>query len=271
MLAPHVVTRIRDTISAEASPRDRTLTQALRAAQNRLAARGMIGSGNAVIEFEKIAADELDVRTHIVWYAIRRAYQHLVGTPTDTMRTDLELQLNEHAHAQKRVVVDLTLGIVRIQPDQVGHFRQTLDARSREFREKAMIELQYFVDPATWTPRRDSAGGIVVRGNVGVIQTGMYAVANVSLSTEDRARMAEALERLRREIASSAEIGAAERESATEVVGDTLDALKAERPNTAKIAGLLGGIAITIQTVASLREAWSVVRDAAVAIGVLEP
>src|SRR4051812_29904533 len=104
MLDKAIIDRIAASTTAYLSPRDRTLNDNLRAAANQLAARGMIGSGNAGVQFARIGVDELTVRAKIIWNAIQRAHV-AAGAPVDSAtQADLEKQIAQHVNTHSHEV-----------------------------------------------------------------------------------------------------------------------------------------------------------------------
>jgi hypothetical protein len=68
-------------------------------------------------------------------------------------------------------------------------------------------------------------------------------------------RLLQALEQLQAAIAQNAEMTPNQRADSAEVVRDLITATKTSKPNGSKLLGLLNGLAVSIQTVASLRGA----------------
>jgi hypothetical protein len=81
------------------------------------------------------------------------------------------------------------------------------------------------------------------------------------------AKLIEAVEHLASAIKSNMEMAGRQRDVAPEIAYEVVVAAKSPKPNAAKIVGLLGGLAMTIQTIASLQGAWDKVRAIAAVIG----
>lgn len=274
MFDANLTTRIRDAISVQVGPRDKTLLTNLRAETNHLAARGLAISGNAIISYTSAAADELRVRAKIVWAAIARSHGSMVGRADDATLGDLQGQIVEHINVQATQVRNLAQESVRRVAAQAkidsNHLQNTIATVARELINEAHVEAQFYVDNLQRVATMHSSGpAITIHGNVGAVQTGTFATAHINLSGAGRDRLVETLEALQSEIQRNPEATTEQREQATELTTDVITAVKAEKPNGAKVAGLLGGLATTVQTVASLRGAWEMVRTAAIAVGLL--
>lgn len=276
MLDPQLITRIREYLAAELGPRDRTLDTALMAEQRAAAAAGTLNGGGMIARYSNAGRDELAVRAALIWAVIRRSHASLQGAFTDGMLEDLRQQIAEHMTEHANRVADFCM-----QPVGVGggdaaraQFRVTVRdevlKRGRELIARYDVEAQFYVDDLK---RPTAAGGQVLNfhGPVGAVQTAPFATANVSLAGADGERLVDALEQLRQAIERNAEGTSEQRAAGTEIVADTIAAVKSERPNAAKIAGLLGGLATTVQTTASLQPAWQAVRAIAAAIGIPLP
>lgn len=103
---------------------------------------------------------------------------------------------------------------------------------------------------------------------MGAVQTGTHATAHVRLDATDNRRLIEALESVGRAVQANTEMSTQQQAFSLELVSDLVAAVKAEKPNSAKIAGLLSGLAQTVQTVASAQGAWDAVKSAAIAAGI---
>jgi hypothetical protein len=269
-----LTTRIRDAIGVQVGPRDQILVANLRAETNRLAARGMAISGNAIHSYTNATVDELRVRARIVWAAISRSHTSMVGRADASTLGDLQGQITEHINVQATQVRNLAQENVRRVIDSAkinsNHFQNTIATVARELIQEANVEAQFYVDNLQRSATEaSSTPGITIHGNVGAVQTGTFATAHVNLTGTGRDRLVETLEKLKNEVGRNREATAEQREQATELVTDVIAAVKAEKTNGAKVAGLLGGLATSVQTVASLRGAWEMVRTAAIAVGLL--
>lgn len=275
MLDQTIVDRIAASIPAYLSPRDRTLTDSLRAAINKLAASGMIGSGNAGAQLARLGVDELTIRSKIIWNAIQRAHT-ASGAPLDAATSaDLQRQIAHHvsAHSQqvRTIVKDAYPPLNgQIRTTIMTHIDDRISSLTSEILAQLRVEADFYVaelqrqaaQPAPAAPITINAA------HIGAVQTGAYAVAHVSMSAQQSARLVEELEALRQALRTSSEATDEQRTQGDEIAGELITAVKAQKPNAPKIAGLLGGLATSVQTIASLRPAWETVRDAAIAAGI---
>lgn len=281
VLDQNVIDRIAELIAAYQGERERKLDANLLAAQRQLAAKGMIGSGNTAHQFGRIGSDELHVRAGIIWNAIQRTFAAAGASADAATLRDLQQQLAHHINAQAIQV--RSAAIAKVPPLSsstrapiVKHIEETIATKVRESVDQLGVEAAFYVEQvrrlAAQSPTAAPAGPqINFHGPVGAVQTGAYAVAHINLGSGAGDRLADALEALRRGLAVNAEASAEQRAHGDELAADLVAAVRADKPNAPKIGALLGGLATTVQTVASLRGAWDLVRDAVIAAGLGGP
>lgn len=277
MLETDVINCIRDTIAAELNPRNQHVRDAVRAAQNQLAARGLARSGQELHERARIGSDELAVRAAIIWTTIRRCHGAFAPAVSEQLGDDLRQQVAEHISAQTTVVlgyVDLQNLAQMFPANSRGHIRDVLTIQRNELIAKFNNEVRFYVQAVRRSPEAANQGRgqtINIHGNVGALQTGDFAAAHIHLDLARGAEFVRALEQLQAAISQSAEMTAEQRAESAEVVSDLITAASVPKPNGSKLAGLLSGLAVTVQTVASARGAWDLVRDAARLMGIPLP
>ena len=273
MLDANVKTRIREYIQAETAPRARTLDLALLEVQDKFSARGVLQSSMAIQGYARVAQDELAVRAKIIWTAIRRSHASMVGQANERTLDDLRQQVEEFMYEHIKQAAARASARAKWGDSEKWRLmiQQEVTKRGQELIASLDVEAQFYVDELKRAEKAAAAGsasGVSIYGSVGAVQTGTFATAHVSLSGPESKRLQEALESLRQAVEQNAEIETEQRAQAVELVSDATAAVKAEKPNAPKISGLLGGLAQTVRTVASLRGAWEVVRDAAIAVGI---
>ena len=275
MLEPDVINCIRETIDAELLPRDAKVRFAIQASQRQLAARGLGRSGNALHEAARIGSDELSVRAEILWGIIQRCHGAFGGAPSgDAPLTEhLQQQVALHITVQAATVLELVdnRALSDSLPGDAKTFvpqavRTRRDELIRKFSNEARLWAQTLRSAAA--ARSGQAPTINIHGNVGAVQTGAFASAHIHLDMAQGGRFVQALEQLQASIAQNAEMTAEQRTESSEVVTDMIAATRAPKPNGSKLAGLLKGLALSVETIASLRGAWDLVRDAARLIGI---
>jgi hypothetical protein len=269
MLPPDVTARIRDYIAAQTALRTNTLLQEARAEENAINARMGVRNGNTIRAYQRLGSDEIRVRVAIIRGAIERSHAAMVGRVDHDTLGDLNAVLAEYvsAHAAE-LVAALTARAEKLQfsPAQTTLINVQVQNVAAAARRQAEVELAFYVDRLKSQAARASAGTTMTfNGPVGAVMTGPGSVANVAMAGEESARLVAALEALQKAIAASGDTTQEQRSEASEVASNAIVAARAEKPNRTMIGGLLSGLAVTVQTVASLQDAWQVVKDAAIA------
>ncbi len=272
MLPAEITNCIRESIDAELPPRDKDVRLALQASQRRLASQGLSRSGNLLYERAQIGCEELTVRAEIIWGQIKRCHLAFRTAAGEQHAGELQQQISEHVTAQCAVV----FALVDINPQSAwprgaqDGIRDALTTRRSELIRKYTNEVRFHIQSAAQIPKSEP-GTFSFYGPVGAVQTGANAIAHIHIDAGGAARLAQALEQLQAAIRQAVEMPAEQRADSQDLVHDLIAAASAPKPNGPKLVGLLNGLAVTVQTVASLRGAWDLVRDAARLMGVPVP
>jgi hypothetical protein len=269
MLDQSVLTRVREYIAAELRPRDQSFGLSLRQKQLQLAPTQGALSGAVAYAHIELGKAELEVRAGLIWGVIQRSYTSLVGRDAPGLTEDLQQQIAEYLTEEARTVSEMASQAWRDNNQIFALVRDPINVERRnELRRRFDIEVQFYVD-ALHKPSPAVAEAPIMNFNapVGAVQTGTHATATVSFSSDGGQRLIDAIEALRNSIETNREMSVEGRANSVEIVTDLVVAAKAEKPNSAKIRGLLNGLAQTVQTIPSIQPAWHVVKDAAAAIG----
>jgi hypothetical protein len=268
MLQANVLQCIRETISADLSPRNRHVRDRAQGSDRKIASTQGSLSGAAIAARAQIACDELTVRGEIIWSIIQRCHKSF-GERGDSLLADLQHQINEFVGAEAVVVLLQVDGGASAQyPTQLRtHIDDALTVRRIELITKLKNEARFYVQDIKQPPKVGSSG-ITIHGDVGSLQTGDNAQTHIHINADGGAGLAVALEKLSAAIMEATEMTADQRNESVEVLNDLIVAARAPKPNGPKLLGLMSGLASTIRTVASLRPAWEFVRDNARIMGI---
>ena len=265
-----VLTRIREYIGAELAPRDRVFKQSLRAEINRITPTQGALSGAAAHACMELGRAELQVRAALIWNAIKRSYASLVGRDTPTVLEDLQQQVAEYLTEEARKVANIASESWRANPQLFPLVRDSIDIECRnQLRERYSVEVKFYVDDLKRPVSADStAPALTFHGPVGAVHTGAHATSQITLNTGESEQLIKVLELFRSSVQANTEMSSEQRTNSLDLVSDLILAVKQEKPNVAKVTGLLNGLAQTVQTVASIQGAWGTVKSLAIAIGV---
>ena len=103
----------------------------------------------------------------------------------------------------------------------------------------------------------------------GIVQTGAHSTANLSIAfgPDEKRQLAEALRAARASLESDPSPESQERSQALSLVTEAEEEIEANQPNHVKLRGMLSGIAATVQTLGSAREALEALKAAGALLG----
>jgi hypothetical protein len=165
--------------------------------------------------------------------------------------------------------------VIAVVADKLkGHNAQYADSVRQQLHEcrdqkvrQLEVEIDFYLDSLRRQSQPTATGAVVnIHGNVGAVQTGANAVANLVIQTADRDQLVQALDQLRAAVERS-EISIDERNDLVSLVDDSKEAVMADRPSGPRLFGLLSGLGQAVQTLGSARAAWEAVKAAAAAVG----
>jgi hypothetical protein len=270
MLTAQAVDSIRESVEAELGSRSTNLAAAVNACDTEFARAGAFNSSMRIHKRGVIACQELTVRAEIIWGIIQQS-RRLFDEPNEVLIADLRQQVKDHITSQAPVVLQLA-GRVNDASRQANSIEKPLMECRDQLIRKFSNQVLLFVEDLGREPAASAAGSVTnFYGPVGAVQTGSHAIAHVQIDAAGGARLIEALEKLRDALPRAADMALDDREQGAELVGDVILAARASKPNGLKLTGLLMGLAMLVQTVASVRPAWDAVRAAAHALGIPLP
>ena len=110
-------------------------------------------------------------------------------------------------------------------------------------------------------------------GNVGSVQTGANAVANViqNLSVDERASLAAALQQFKKAIEIAPSLTKPERQKLFEIAQECSSEIGSESPNDTKLFAMFNILGTTIQSIASAQPAYQALKTAFLVCGITLP
>lgn len=252
-----------------------TLTQEIRKTQAAMSARGSLhSSGHAQIAGRAGAAD-LETRAKSTWSALVRVHQ-TIGSPLYAdLPSHLKVYFREAMEAHLQAVLPIALRNQSLQSARALTETSIRNAIGRAVRANE-VEIDIYVESlrtkaaASQTGAAPMATNYNFYGNVGAVQTGPNAVANIeSLSPEGRAQLIGALESLKAAFRAAPET--ALRHDLAEIVDDTKNAISNEKPNLTKVSAYLFALSEAAQGIASAKPAYDALKAIFATAGVFLP
>lgn len=112
-----------------------------------------------------------------------------------------------------------------------------------------------------------------IQGNVGSVQTGANAVANVvqNLGTDERTALVSALQQVKEAIGIAPSLPEPQRRELLEIAHECSSQLESESPNDTQLLNMFNILGTTIQSIAGVQPAYQVLKTALLAVGITLP
>lgn len=267
VLDPALVELARRRIVAEIETRERAFGGERAKLRARFAGYGTPSSSRQFVAMLELCADEADRRAQMAWQALREVVETAQVSPTDVLAGDLKAAFDEitplyglRGHIKADRFPDL-------QKQHLVQLDRAIDAA----RAKVHAHVDLFVLRLRQRPAAETAAAITFNAPVGIVQTGANAVAVLHLGDRERGAIARALEQLRGDVRALGRVEGADLGEIIDLTDEVQAELEKPQPNRLRVGAVLGGIATAIQTTASLRPAYDVLKAAAALVGVALP
>lgn len=240
-----------------------TLRRSMEIAMSELALRGLASSGAAVQRCVDLMRHELRARGDLAWDKVQdvlsnlgfdpqlqssRDVKGLLATALDSQCAELSSQLSKQVQliSPHRQIPELA--------SDVSNIKRELDARVDLL--TARLARQR---PEGWTGQVFN-----FHAQVGAVQTGSHAVANLTLNLSRAGidQLKQAMAEVRSAAALAPELSPSSRTEIAQIADEVTHELSAENPNKLRVSHLATGIATTIQTIGSLQSAYAVLKVA---------
>lgn len=217
---------------------------------------------------------ELCARVSHAWQSLVRVHRTLGCPRTGSLRDEFKKELSETID---RLAAELTISLVAQIRDWSKRPGFTLDAISQRLRNQHEVEINLYVDSlgihASAKETHPMTQEYNFYGNVGAVQTGPYATANVlqSLSEEEKQSLNRALTHVRDSIAAGATISEQQRGELLSIVDDCSKEMSSPTPNNTKLMSMFNIIGTTVQAMADVRPAYEALKAAVAPLGINLP
>ena len=262
-------------ISSIREAQDVTLAAEVAKVASEMTGRGIIQSSPHAQCAGRAATNDLEVRAKLTWASLVRVHQ-TIGSP-------LYPDLPSHLKIYFREAMDSHLqAVLPIASRHQGRdtYRSITELQVRNGIARTIrahdVEIDVYVESlrtrvaSTSSADPNMAATYNFYGDVGAVQTGPNAIANIeSLSPDSRAQLVGALESLKEAFRAAPET--ASRTDLEEIVDDASTALSAERKNLTKLNALLFALSEAAQGIASVRPAYDALKAMFATAGVFLP
>ncbi|MBN2108787.1 MAG: hypothetical protein JW832_15280 [Deltaproteobacteria bacterium] len=272
MLTAEMKDRCTRLIEVGFAERRRQLKGEISLIYEKMAARGMGGSGHMISLLHALIQRELEIRGVLIWENIVRVHK-VMGSPIfDASPTEFK---NEFSLYISKVYEELTPVLKDMVSGAPRCDLLNLDDKLKYIIKKHDVEIDLYVDSLKQLKERGDTAAPQYNfyGNVGAVQTGASSAANViqNLGQEDRNELITALELVKESLTTIQEIGEARRVELIEIAQECLQQSNTGSPNNTKLMAMLNLLGITVQSFASAQPAYQALKAALIPLGITLP
>jgi len=238
-------------------------------------ARGMLNSSTTILPIKDLCEREIEIRAIITWQSLVRVISTLGYESKATLGNDLKEYLFSKINSnyeELTQVLNQNLGNI-MRPEQV----QMDEARNHALA-KHEIEIDLYVDSLKDLvkenqPVIEPSHNYNFYGNVGSVQTGLSAQANViqNIGSEDHDAIKQALALATQAITAATNIAEAQKKELTEIANQAEKELSKAEPNSILLQSMFVTIGTAIQTLASAKPAYLALKGALIPLGITLP
>jgi len=253
--------------------RNKQLANEIARTQSDAAARGMGRSGAVVQLVYEHCARDMELRALIVWQNVSKVLSRSGVFLSDTLADDLKNEVAKYAEAIYLEPHNRYQDVVRNVG--IGTAQPLTDARDKALA-KVNAEIDLFVlglQRQEEAKENRSAPIFHFHSPVGAVQTGPNASAQVfqNVSTQDREALLGAIDSLRQSLAGIETLPAHPKEEIVELVEEANNEARKPTPNSSRLRAVFSIIAEAVQTAASVKPAYDVLKSALIPFGIFLP
>ncbi|MBM3303099.1 MAG: hypothetical protein FJY85_24535 [Deltaproteobacteria bacterium] len=193
---------------------------------------------------------------------------------TETLADDLKAEFRKHVD---KAATELSEGLQKELEKRFGVPRSLREAHLSTVQEHE-IEIELYVDDLAQQSLRQQQGlaprqEYTFYGNVGAVQTGPHASANIvqNLEAKDNEALLSALENVQCWLDTAEALDRVQRQELAELIEESVAELRSGKPNNTKLRSLLTTVGNTILGVASLAQAYHTLKAALLPLGIILP
>jgi hypothetical protein len=279
MLNEQITRLATERISLEIGEQNARLQGEIARIRSEMNARGMLNSGNTLHKVAQACSDAARDRGQMAWQTLYRFVTTVGVDYYDGLAEDLKTVVSEF--------LPPALGDLKGYPRQEAQrlsnqnaatqLEQMVEDARAAVLAKIKNEIDLFVvsikNRQAMTPEKLDTQVFNIYSPVGSIQTGANAVAYVTqnIDTATKEMLNEALSAIEEALARIDTLPTHPKTEVVEIVREAKAEIAKSEPNTTKLRSLLGTTATAIQTVASMKPAYELLKTGLAYLGVTLP
>jgi len=271
MIDPEIRRLFNELFETTLRERRIALPQALANVKEQMSARGMLNSGRTVVLVGEVYRHELKGRGAMAFEFLQQVLSDLGFSPDPETTFAVKEIL---AAAIGKQYDELATGL----NGEIALMRATrspdLENEATNLRQELSARVDLLAGRLARQRPAGAAGDVYnFHGHVGSVQTGPHSSATVTLNLAPPAveQLRQALVEVRTAAAGAPELTPDQRAEIVAITDEVTTELTLEKPNRLRLTQLAVGVALTIQTIASLQPAYHAVKAALGAIGIMLP
>ena len=240
-----------------------------------MVAKNALRSGATITKVTSVCAREIENVGLLVWANIKRVHQTLNLPYSEDFRADFKEIIQQYV---SRAMLDM-IPIVAQKSEQAGSNSPPFDALDKaenSIIETLDVEVDLYVDSLRQMKLARDEGSsttLNITGNVGVVQTGLNAFANVAqvFNEQYNQELIQVLTDVRDSLDNLRAAEAPGKEDMLDIIKDTVDELRKQKPNRSKILSLINTIVSFTATVSAMSSVYQQLKTILTPLGIPLP
>lgn len=243
---------------------------------NHATTHGAFHSSMRMLQIHQAHEREIEVRAIIAWESLVRVHRTLGCSISETLREDMKGEMRRVIESAHKELSDTLQDRLKNSQIRIPLSLSLDDAFAQTIR-KHEIEADLYVDSIGATQSKEINHPMTQQynfyGNVGAVQTGANAVANViqNLGADDRAALSTAITQVREALGVSTSLTSQQQQELIEIANECSIQLESTAPNSTKLLSMFNVLGTAIQSIASAQPAYQALKTALLPIGITLP
>ena len=275
MIDPVIKERCNRLVEVKFAERRKQIQNEIAQINETAASRNMYGSSIRLVQIHKLLSRELEIRAILTWESLVRVHRLLGSPTTETICEDFKEEISSYIHQAHDELSEKLRAIMKDAPVNV---KLDLDEAKLQSIAKHDIEIDLYIDSISMPPEIPASAQFISQqynlyGNIGAVQTGASAAANVvqNISQEDKNALLASLALVQEQLTSIQEIAENKRHELIEIVNECIQNANSQNPNNTKLLTMLNILGITVQSYASAQPAYQALKSALIPLGISLP
>jgi hypothetical protein len=235
-------------------------------------AKGMYHSSTRILQIRKAYEHELDVRAILAWQSLHRVHQTFGAQIEDELRADFKFAIN---HLISNIFDELSISLASNFQSIPANIDLSLTEARVATTFKHEIEIDLYIDSISNSNLhlKPMTQNYNFYGNIGAVQTGASATANIvqNLSDSDKNALQESLAQVISALENAASIASQQKNDLIEITQDCITTLNSSNPNNTKLLTMFNVLGTAIQSISSAQPAYQALKIAVLPLGINLP